>query len=523
MTRARTIKQSRKKQICSLNFLLSALLGVYFAGQAQVLAEELRWTDALSRGNAAMEQNKPGKAEDSYREAVRLVKLQSKSDDDLDKCLLKLSSALALLDKTAEANKILQTMQNSISKDFGAESPRIAPVLMALGSIQESAGDHDRAMYYYQKALSITEKHYGPYSPFAAELLHGMGKINTGLGKENEAADNYKRAITILSKDPNLQAAKQLERVTHSYKDLLGKNDNSDRSLIQDFQRAIEVPMKTDSRIELPPEGDGQDKKEKSLNSELRPPLAQAKSQWQEQSQSQISTYRRSETDENTDVQLRGIDLPTTNKTLMPAFKVMDSTISRQNRYGMGESQYQRMIAADIDALGPSHPSVANDMSGLAQLYMAQEKYSEARPLLLKALGIYLQAYGKDNALTIGTQASLATVEFQLGETDKAKALFNEALASSQSTLGPNSLETAKILNGIAFLYFRSGDLEKANTFYKWALASTEKAVGKQDPLLAACLSDYAQVLHRLGNNSEATEMELRASEIMSSRSSAKP
>ncbi len=87
------------------------------------------------------------------------------------------------------------------------------------------------------------------------------------------------------------------------------------------------------------------------------------------------------------------------------------------------------MIAIDIDALGPSHPSVANDLNGLAQLYIAQKRFKEAQPLLIRALSIYDQMYGTNNLLTVNTRASLASVELQLGTSDKAAELFRNALS----------------------------------------------------------------------------------------------
>lgn len=488
------------------------------------------WTEAISQGDREMEANNPKQAEAAFRLAVRLAKGESKNPFDIDRCLLKLTSALVLLGKIQEANEILQSMLARLDRDYGAESSHAAPVLMALGSIQESAGDHERAMFYYKKALALTEKHYGPYSPLAGGILHGMGRINTRAGNRNEAADNYKRAITILSRNPNLEAAAQLEHLTHDYADFLKNNDDSDRSLLDDFRRSIDLPTgsRSDqtsrdpnvsySEIQSP----GAAKSEANASgTQLRPPMSTSsvKSAWQLQCEQRLDTLRQGQSDENTQVALRGVDLPPDGSgTLKPAFKVLGDTINTQNRYGMGESQYKRMIATDIDSLGPHHPSVANDLTGLAQLYMAQKRHADAQPLLIRALAIYEQAYGADNALTISTRASLAAAEFQLGQIDKAAAHFNDALNAAQAILGPNSLETATILNGLAYLYFYKGDLERSATFYKWAIASTERSVGTTDPLLAACFKDYAQVLRRLGRNSEASSMESQAAEILSNR-----
>lgn len=479
---------------------------------ASAAATSESWSEVYAEGDSALNAQTPSIAEQRFRKAVELVKKQSKDPADLDKCLLKLSSALTLLDRTAEARSILQQMLTEHQRKFGSNSSRLTAVLMGLGSIEEAAGDHTLAMTYYNRALQISEKNYGTYSPDAAIALRGIGRMHGKMGNKTAATDSYKRAITILSKEPNLEAAEQLKAVTHEYGDLLKGSDTSDRNLIDDFQKDIfndQQPNKTPAtsgsgtNLNIPP----------TSGSNLS---GVVQSQWQQQSEQQLSQVRTSDTNENEAVSLRGIHMPSSDEALKPAFKVVSDTIFQQNRYHAGEAQYKRMIAADTDSLGPNHPSVANDLNGLAQLYIAQKRFTEARSCLTRALAIYEATYHSQNVLTINTMAALASVEANLGHIPEATKLYRESLSNAQETLGPNSLETAKILNGLAFLYFQQGQLDKASTFYQWAIASTEKAVGARDPLLAACLKDYAQVLRGLDKNTQASEVEQRAGQILS-------
>lgn len=486
------------------------------AGAATIEA----WSALCAEGDSALSSQSPSIAEQKYRQAVALVKKQSKNPEDLDKCLLKLASALTLLDRTGEARTILQQMLNQHQKKFGSNSSRLTAVLMGLGSIEEAAGDHTLAMSYYNRALAISEKNYGTYSPDAAFALRGIGRVHGKMGNKAAATDSYKRAITILSKEPNLEAAEQLKAVTHDYGDLLKGSDTSDKNLIDDFQKEIfndrqplKSPATSGSGTRIPDSETSSNSGASTRGSTL---TGTVQSQWQQQSEQQLAQARNSDTNENEAVSLRGIHMPSSDAALKPAFKVVSDTIFQQNRYHLGEAQYQRMIAADTDSLGPNHPSVANDLNGLAQLYIAQKRFTEARSCLTRALAIYEATYQSQNVLTINTMASLASVESNLGNIPAATKLYREALSNAQETLGPNSLETAKILNGLAFLYYQQGQLDKASTFYQWAIASTEKAVGTKDPLLAACLKDYALVLRGLDKDNQASEVEQRAGRILS-------
>lgn len=501
--------------------LSGLIVGLLVSGsvQAAAAATPSNWSDFFADGQRALDQQSLSLAESKFRKAYALVLKQSKAPADEEKCMLKLAATLALEDKTGEAESLYQKLLRLLISRYGSRSSQVAPVLMALGSLQESEGDHSSAMNYYQQALSINETHYGPYSPYVAGSLRRMGRASKKAGRIKDAETHYQRAISILSKDPNADAASQLEGVMHDYGDLLKGNDTSNKDLIKDFQEDI---MNSKNPPVSPPEkriqGSVQSVQTDSEKVELRqtiaPPNA-SQSQFQIASQNQLTASRQGQTDANSAVALRGLIDPTSDRTLAPAYKVLSDSIFKQNRFEKGESYYQRMIAIDIDALGPNHPSVANDLNGLAQLYIAQQRYKDAQPLLIRALSIYDQTYGANNLLTVNTRASLASVELQLGNADKAAELYRNALTQGRTSLGPNSIETARILNNLAYSKYKQGNLEEARTFYEWAIASTEGAVGEKDALLAACLRDYAQVLRSLGRVQDATAAESRAAKIL--------
>ncbi len=498
------------------------VVGLLIGGSVQVAAAAASssWSDLFAEGQRALDQQSLSLAESKFRKAYALVLKQSKAPTDEEKCMLKLAATLALEDKTGEAETLYQKLLRLLTSRYGARSSQVAPVLMALGSLQESEGDHSSAMNYYQQALSINETHYGPYSPYVAGSLRRMGRASKKAGRIKDAETHYQRAISILSKDPNADAATQLEGVMHDYGDLLKGNDTSNKDLIKDFQEDIlnsknPPAPQPEKRIQGSVQSVETAGEKLELRQPIAPPISGIQSQFQIASQNQLTASRQGQTDANSAVALRGLIDPTSDRTLAPAYKVLSDSIFKQNRFEKGESYYQRMIAIDIDALGPNHPSVANDLNGLAQLYISQQRYKEAQPLLIRALSIYDQTYGANNLLTVNTRASLASVELQLGNSDKAAELYRNALTQGRTALGPNSIETARILNNLAYSKYKQGSLEEARTFYEWAIASTEGAVGDKDTLLAACLRDYAQVLRSLGRVQDATAAESRAAKIL--------
>lgn len=479
------------------------------------LAATASWSSAFADGENSLRSGKPSNAVSSFRTALALVQKQSKDPSEIDSCKLKLAAALRLTGKVAESRAMLQRLLVEVKK--ANDGSRVSKVLMALGSIEESAGNHAGAMGYYNQALTAAEKNYGPYSPEAARALYGLGRTNSKTGQKQAATDSYQRAISILSKDPNLESAEELKSIMHEYADLIKSNDSSSDSLLKDFQKDI---LKKDSPSQQP-SGWHETGIRTTIAADAGTTTggspssnASASSNFQQQTDFRLRAQRTSDTGDDEKIALRGLQAPASEATLRPAFKVLNDTLVDQARYNTSEEQYQRMIATDINSLGPNHPSVGNDLRGLALLYIARGKFQDARPLLQKALTIYEGAYGARNVMAISTGSSLALVEARLGNRDQAIALYNKELATAQATLGPGNIETAKILNALGYLYFQQGLLDKSSTVYEWALASTQKAVGDKDPLLAACLKDYAQVLRRLDQNNKASQLEERAGQI---------
>lgn len=461
------------------------------------------WSAEYNLGLAAESNQDPAQAEIHFRSALsEMTKSSDKhSNADQEICMRKLAGALMLRGKTAEAQSLYQNLLNLLTARYGIKSPKTAPVLMILGSIQESQGDHSAAMVLYQRALNINEKNFGPYSPEFAGNLHKLARANARTGHKDAAHKQYKQALSILSQEPGLDASTELKSLLQDYGDLIKTDENSNTGLLKDFDKDLGIkpqPTVKDTAGPQPNNNTGADQ-----------------SAWQKQNTFALHAQSQDAVNEDPLVSMRGIAHPTTEQNLSPVFKTMSDTIFKESHFEKGEDYYKRKIATDIEALGGQHPSVANDLCGLAVLYISRQNYAAAKPLLLRALPIYEKAWGNNNLLTINTRTSLASVEFHLGNIESATNLYRQALSQGQAALGPNSLETARILNDLAYLSYHQGKLQESCTFYEWALASTESAVGQKDPLLAACLKDYAQVLRGLGRNAEASAVESRAENIL--------
>ena len=60
--------------------------------------------------------------------------------------------------------------------------------------------------------------------------------------------------------------------------------------------------------------------------------------------------------------------------------------------------------------MGPQHPAVATSLSGLADLYYAQGKYTEAEPLYQRSLAIREKALGAEHPAVATTLENYAAL-----------------------------------------------------------------------------------------------------------------
>jgi tetratricopeptide (TPR) repeat protein len=502
----------------SANLKRSVLLSLSVSCAFLVLpafAADSDWQFIYSKGEDALANQNFVEAEQHFNLALTYAR-KDKNAREITQSQTKLADVLTLRNKTAQAQALYQQVLNGLNKK-PESSKQMASVLMSLGSIQEAAGDHTAAINYYQRALRITQSNYGVYSPAFAGNLHALARANSHLGKKTVAAGQYKQAISILMKDPSLKAGDELQSVMHDYSDLLKSDADPDKSLLNDFNKEI---LNQKSSTMKPSDRALAEGKSEVASSQVEAPAPTIKqsdeSYFQLHGSAEAETSHQNKLNKDSDVVMRGLNKPYSDASLAPSYRILNQSIADNNRSGMGQDYYERMTAVDINALGANHPSVGNDVYGLAQFYIRQKQYEKAQPLIKRAYEIYQNAYGQDNLLTISACASQAFVEYRLGNIDTAITLYRNSLAHSQSTLGPNHFETAKILNELAYLYFHQGKLQESRTFYKWAIASTEASVGMNSPLLAACLQDYASVLSSLGESPEAALVLQRATTILS-------
>ncbi|MGD9647646.1 MAG: tetratricopeptide repeat protein, partial [Pirellulales bacterium] len=229
-----------------------------------------------------------------------------------------------------------------------------------------------------------------------------------------------------------------------------------------------------------------------------------------------------------------------------------------QGRFADAELLLRESLATRETVLKEKHPFVASALGDLATLYLFQDRDAEALPLLKRALAIWEDAYGPDNAKLVNSLQILVQVQRNLGQFDAAEATarkllkvleahepesayegqhllatvyraqqrYDQALDLQQRALDANArlLEEAPssrvekkralILQSIALLEYDLHRKEQSADYYRRSLEISER-VGAAPGELAETLVKYAEVLVELDRQEQALPLVERAMNLI--------
>lgn len=473
-----------------ISLALSLALALCLCPVAQAAQADVAYEAAMARGRQALDARDLVRAEAAFRSALSLSrKSKSNQKPDVDatiSCLNKLAGVLALRQKSAQARRLYVEQLSLIESNYGKDSLKLVPALIGLGSLQESEGNPQLAMPFYKRAFAINERNYGTFSPEVVSGLRGLGRAAFSVGDKKSAHEHLHQAMRILLDKPGLSSSHEMESLLKDYRDLIVRMDGTDAD--SDLVAAFKTDMAKLQAI-------SPDAMTNNVNSEL--------SQYEQARHYDKRQFKRAQDDFETGVLSRDLGLPSVDVVLSPAYDVVNTTIFDQGRFAQSADFYMRKIAIDTKALGEKHPSLANDLVGLALYYINAGKYPNAIPLLRKAIAIYDGVYGADNLMTLRTRANLilalnATQQRQEA-IDLARANvsgFEQQLHNAAPVL---KKEYSSAINQYAFLLAQDGRYLESIEIYAKALPVCESINGADSRMTIACIRDYIRVLQMDG------------------------
>jgi tetratricopeptide (TPR) repeat protein len=144
-------------------------------------------------------------------------------------------------------------------------------------------------------------------------------------------------------------------------------------------------------------------------------------------------------------------------------------------------ARFREAIALLEAEEGPGSPDVANLLNGLSAVEGERGRYEEGLALASRALSILEPIVhlieGEDGeVLRLASLARLGTFYRELGRYSEAEPILKRALSLSEATFGEEHAQTADARGNLAVLYKYTANFDEAEALYRRALAVTEGA-----------------------------------------------
>ncbi len=160
---------------------------------------------------------------------------------------------------------------------------------------------------------------------------------------------------------------------------------------------------------------------------------------------------------------------------------------------------------------GPDRPAVAQNLMLLAIVYTSTGRYAEAEPLLKRALDIRQRTQMQRPGAIAFNQVLLADVYHHVGREAEAESLLEDALNGwdKDQDLPPEAIAFSLTL--IAKIYRTSGRYAEAEPLIQRSLAICEKGLGPDHPTVAFTLNNLAMIYRRTGRNADVESLYKRS------------
>jgi tetratricopeptide (TPR) repeat protein/cellulose biosynthesis protein BcsQ len=196
---------------------------------------------------------------------------------------------------------------------------------------------------------------------------------------------------------------------------------------------------------------------------------------------------------------------------LADALTDISRILRRTARYTEAEPLVRRALAIDERLRGPDDPVVANRLMALALILRDTGRFAEGELLLRRALNIYEHRVGGDSTNFAAALNNLGQLLTETGRIHEAEPLLQRSLAIVEKVAGEQSLEVANALDSLSLLLQKMGRFGEAEPLVRRALAIDESNLGRDHPSVATRLNNLAVVLRTTNRLNEAEPLLRRA------------
>lgn len=463
-------------------------------------------SDLTALAEESIGRNDYARAAQLLEDAVRESEMSKQGQAELESLQKRLADAYCHLGKVDKGRLIYKRLLQEQEHRSGKNDTTLIPLLIAIGSTYESAGDYAIAETFYQRAFRISNNRQGKQHPDTGRCLSRIGQVRAKQDKTEQAITDLRAALSVLEPSLGADHSESIICTRQLIAALLNANHDNEAKLLQEKLRAAPEQMpaaESSGQADLPAG---------ARTGATNQTAATQTSDWNSTAREQQGFAGKY--GEASAVEARAATNLLNSDSERSLFSTLAERYFSATKGSGNEALYKKALELDIGLLGSDSPVVAGDMTNLASYYLSQGRASEAAGLLDKVVNIYSQSYGSNNILVIKSQRLLASAFIEQGHFAEAENILVASRAAALAELGQNNIETAWILNQLGYAYFRTGKCDLAAKTYELALASSESVFGNDNKMVSACISDYLKVLKVQNNQNEYDKLATRLKRI---------
>jgi non-specific serine/threonine protein kinase/serine/threonine-protein kinase len=175
--------------------------------------------------------------------------------------------------------------------------------------------------------------------------------------------------------------------------------------------------------------------------------------------------------------------------------------------YSQAQPLLERALETRRRVLGPEHRDTLNSIAALAGLYRLQGRGQEAEKLLRAELPVLERTLGPDDIDVFRARTTLATTLLGLSRYAEAAKLLEETLPRERQALGPENEVTLASTQRLAMVYSSQGRVTEAVKLSREVVAARRRVLGPENPDTLVSMSTLSIQLIRDKQYQEAEQL----------------
>lgn len=397
--------------------------------------------------------------------------------------------------------------------------------------IQDYIADYENALNYYQRALRQAQIQYGQESEQAVTCYMNIGGIYYAVANYNKAMDYYNKALTI---NKNVLEERNTKLASSIYSNMANVYYCQ-----ENYNMAYEYMIKSQTFLEMI---NDKDPNKAYILFNIGVYYQDVKNDFEKAMQcytGALAIITEYYGENHPDVAM--------------IYNALGGLYEIQREYNKALEYQIIALENRILYYGENHPSVAISYGSISTLYFDLKNYSQALEYAQKQLVIHQKVFGDQNLKTAKSYRSiginyyrlgeystaieyyekantiyerfyddnhsdiayiyydLGSVCYEMGDYEKALEYHEKALSIFKQAYGDNNIKTSYSYFFIGSIYNKTGDCEKALEYFKKGMDINEKIYDKDNIGVVDGYYDIGKALRCLGKYTEAIEYHIKA------------